>query len=198
MSFVLAVVALWQADVAEAARWRVKAAMVLAAERAEAIAVREAEIGHLVRVRVRVRVLAAPECQPAVEVPGLGDARLLGSEFAAVCDEVVAAVTLGVDGLRAQADERAAAVLLSVVRGLRGLIGEQEILLDQLQEHTDPDVLDLALRLDSATAQTWRRAVGLGMLCGAAGGATGCDAGEGRAARGSGPGAGLPSGGDSL
>ncbi|MFG3252646.1 ATP-binding protein [Streptomyces sp. NPDC048172] len=139
------------------------------AELTEALRARDAEVRHLVAVR-----LPAVEGAPAhdgtgrsVQRAGLRDERLAGTDFAAGLEGVLERFTGAVAHAQARADRSAKAALKTSMRAVQALASEQQVAISAMQErHDHPDVLRDLLEIDHTNAQFGRRAQAIAVLSG--------------------------------
>nr|WSX79095.1 ATP-binding protein [Streptomyces sp. NBC_00899] len=163
---VVAVVALvmWVRQAAAAARLgkRLATAEQEVRSREADIRVREAELAHLVDVRL-----------PAVELggrrpqQGLRDDRLAGAAYGQRMDQVVNRFVGAVEKARVRADQSAKATLKAAMRSVQALANEQQLSISDMQDrHDSPYVLQDLMEIDHANSQFARRAQAIAVLCG--------------------------------
>ncbi|UWE08070.1 ATP-binding protein [Actinacidiphila bryophytorum] len=157
-------VAMWVRQAAAAARLRKRlaAAEQEVRSREADIRVREAEVAHLVDVRL-----------PAVELggrrprQGLRDERLAGTAYGERMDLVVNRFVGAVEKARVRADQSAKATLKAAMRSVQALANEQQLSISDMQDrHDSPYVLQDLMEIDHANSQFGRRAQAIAVLCG--------------------------------
>ncbi|NJP46204.1 ATP-binding protein [Actinacidiphila epipremni] len=153
----VALLALWirQAVVSAALRRRL-------AQAVEDVRAREAELGHLVDVRL-----------PAVEMAGrrppqgLRDQRLAGSAYADRLDQVVHRFVGASEKARVRADHAAKSTLMAAMKSVQALANEQQLAITEMQNrHHSAHVLQDLMEIDHANSQFARRAQAVAVLCG--------------------------------
>ncbi|MHC3469628.1 ATP-binding protein [Streptomyces sp. 7R007] len=135
-----------------------------AAELAEDLRAREAELRHLLTVRL-------PAVEDGAGGPdartGLLDDRLAGTDFADCLDDVLERFAGAVAHAQARADQSAKAALKASMRSIQALANEQQVTIAEMQDrHDHPDVLRDLLEVDHTNAQFGRRAQAIAVLCG--------------------------------
>ncbi|WP_327290746.1 ATP-binding protein [Streptomyces sp. NBC_01198] len=160
----LAALVLWvrQAVVSARLRKQLAATQRQLHDREADVRAREAEIAHLVDVRL-----------PAVELggrrpqQGLRDPRLAGSAFADRMDQVVHRFVGTVEKARVRADQSAKATLKAAMRSVQALANEQQLSISDMQDrHDNANVLQDLMEIDHANSQFGRRAQAIAVLCG--------------------------------
>ncbi|MDT3395969.1 ATP-binding protein [Streptomyces sp. B1866] len=135
-----------------------------AAELEEDVRARDAELRHLVAVRLPA---AADSVTRATPVPGPREAGLEGSTYAQSTQAVLDLFTRSLEKAHGRADVATRAALKSTMRALQGLAHEQQAAISAMQErHDDPDVLQDLLEIDHTNSQFGRRAQAISVLCG--------------------------------
>lgn len=126
------------------------------------VRIREAELAHLVEVRL-----------PAVELggrrpqQGLRDARLAGTPYAGHLNQVVSRFVGAAEKARGRADLSAKATLKAAMRSVQALANEQQLSISDMQDrHDNPFVLQDLMEIDHANSQFGRRAQAIAVLCG--------------------------------
>ena len=123
-------------------------------------------LDHLIRVQLPL-AFSGSTVPPAVPEEAMsGD-----SDLAALCTEVVAAVSSGAAQLHEQLDEQRETARLAVVSLARRVQASahriQEEATRMAERHpADPDVLESSMRVDHAAAQQARHAQSMAVLCG--------------------------------
>lgn len=160
----LVALVMWIRQAAAAARLgrRLAAAEQEVRRRETDVQIREAELAHLVDVRL-----------PAVELggrrprQGLRDERLAGTAYAERMDLVVNRFVGAVEKARVRADQSAKATLKAAMRSVQALANEQQLSISDMQDrHDSPYVLQDLMEIDHANSQFGRRAQAIAVLCG--------------------------------
>ncbi|SHL96955.1 ATP-binding protein [Actinacidiphila paucisporea] len=151
-----------QAVAAARLRRRLAATEQQVRDREADVRIREAEVAHLVDVRL-----------PAVELggrrpqQGLRDGRLAGTVYADRMDQVVSRFVGTVEKARVRADQSAKATLKAAMRSVQALANEQQLSISDMQDrHDSPYVLQDLMEIDHANSQFARRAQAIAVLCG--------------------------------
>ncbi|WUH93154.1 ATP-binding protein [Streptomyces sp. NBC_00433] len=160
----LVALVLWVRQAVATARLgrRLAAAEQQVRDREAEVRIRDAEVAHLIDVRL-----------PAVELggrrpqQGLRDGRLAGTVYADRMDQVVNRFVGTVEKARVRADQSAKATLKAAMRSVQALANEQQLSISDMQDrHDSPYVLQDLMEIDHANSQFGRRAQAIAVLCG--------------------------------